>query len=97
MKPIEEMTIQEIKDELEYLREKVQRKEVLFGYEVKQLEATAIILQEKDITPDMLSNSMKMYLKGYNDGQKAIAEVFAKTKETLCGSGEGGKQNERQN
>ena len=65
MKPIEEMTIQEIKDELTALREKVQRID--------------------------LNGDMKMYLKGFEDGQKAIVEVFAKTKETLCGSGEGEK------
>ena len=63
--PIEEMTIQEIKDELTALREIAKRKD--------------------------LNGDMKMYLKGYNDGQKAIAEVFAKTKENLCGVGEGGK------
>ena len=91
MKPIEEMTIQEIKDELTSLREKAQLKETLFGYDVNQLKATAIILQEKYITPDKLNNAMAMYLKGFEDGQKAIVEVFAKTKETLCGSGEGEK------
>ena len=65
MKPIEEMTILEIKDELTALREIAKRKD--------------------------LNGDMKMYLKGFEDGQKAIAEVFAKTKETLCGSREGEK------
>ena len=89
MKPIEEMTIQEIKDELTSLREKAQLKETLFGYDVNQLKATAIILQEKYITPDKLNNAMAMYLKGFEDGQKALAEIFAKA--NLCVSGEGRK------
>ena len=77
MRSIEEMTIKEIIDELTLLREKVQVKDTLFGYDVEELLAVKKVLEDKTMTPEILSSNIKMYQKGWHDCYKTLMNMEA--------------------
>lgn len=81
-RPIEEMTIEEIKDELNNLRERVQKKDTLYGYDVEKLIGISNALMRDDITVKDLDNAIIMYKKGWDEALKmtnnAIKGVFNK-------------------
>lgn len=74
--PIEDMTTQQIKEELNYLREQVKKKDTLFGYDLQELLAVKKVLEDNQITPKILSSNLEMYKKGWEDCQKATQESW---------------------
>ena len=66
IQPIEEMTIKEIQDELEYLREQSNKKQILNGYSVDTLMEVAQALRSNEITIEILKDSFSMSCSSWN-------------------------------
>jgi len=76
LRPIEEMTIQEIKEELNYLRVQIKKKNTLYGYDVDHLIGISHALMRDDITVKDLKESITMYKKGWNEAMKQQKDVI---------------------
>ena len=55
----------------------------IYGYSGRDLLAVAEMMRERDIEPDMLRDSVNMYLKGYTDGQRLVSTEIKKTMEGM--------------
>lgn len=53
------------------------------GYSGRDLLAVAELMRERDIEPDMLRDSVNMYVKGYADGQRLVSTEIKKTMEGI--------------
>jgi hypothetical protein len=55
----------------------VQVKDTLFGYDVEELLAVKKVLEDKTMTPEILSSNIKMYQKGWHDCYKTLMNMEA--------------------